>query len=117
MAEDAVDLLVHQLLGHLHGNARIGLVVARDQHELGGLAAHGHALLICFFQRQRQTVLHVFAVMGLRAGQGRREAELDIGRLGHTSQAGGGNARCQHFDGGAQGHGFLRCVALDVNCQ
>ena len=41
-----VDLLArHQLLGHAHGIAGVGVVVARDQFELAGPAAPPLALI------------------------------------------------------------------------
>ncbi|MNS72793.1 hypothetical protein D3C72_1062130 [compost metagenome] len=94
VAQDAHDVLVNQLLRHLHAHARIGLVITRHQHELGRLAVYLDALLVGFFQSQVQPVLHVFTVVRLRTGQRGGKAEFDVGgrcggRHAHSSDAGG----------------------------
>ncbi|MCY1549592.1 hypothetical protein D9M68_857670 [compost metagenome] len=106
VAQDADDVLVDQLLGDLHANPGIGLVVARDQHEGGRLAVDLDALLVGFFQGQVQAVLHVFAVVRLRAGQRRSETELDVGGLRGGGHAGGGETGGDKLQSGAELHGY-----------
>ncbi len=105
VAQNAHDILVDQLLRHLHAHARVGLVITRHQYELGGLAIDLDALLVGFFQSQVQPVLHVFAVVRLRTGQRGGKAKLDVGGLRGGRHAHSGDAGGEKLQSGAELHG------------
>ncbi|MNT27354.1 hypothetical protein D3C72_1629810 [compost metagenome] len=105
MPQDADDVLVDQLLGDLHADARVGLVITRHQHELGGLAVNLDALLVGFFQGQVQAVLHVLAIVRLRTGKRRGKAEFDVRGLSGGGHARGGDGGGGKLQSGVQLHG------------
>ena len=76
MTDDAVDLGIDQLLRGGSALLRIGRVVFLDQFELDLLAVDHRALGVELVDRHLGAVLVVLAVIGLRAGQRRREADL-----------------------------------------
>src|SRR5690606_27589051 len=107
------------LLRNLNGRTRVSLVVATDQHKLGGLAVELNLLFVRFFKGEREAVPHVFAVMRLRAGERCRKAQFDdlfrrsrgngkggqgSGRGGQQLETGSGLHDCLHvWNGGDDG--------------
>jgi hypothetical protein len=111
MADDARDFGVDELLGDDGPLLRISLIGLRLELEFHGLSADGHALGIELVDRQLRAVLVVLALVGLRSGQRRREADLhDLLRL-RTARA-HGERDTQHKRGSteiaAAVHGLLR---------
>ena len=114
VADDAVDLLVAQLLGGGGALLRIGGVVFGDQLELGVLAADRDVGLVQIFHGHPGAVLVVLAVVGLgtRDGTDVADADRDVVGEGRTSAQGDGgrNDRVQfHLHVQTSGWGKIEC--------
>ena len=111
--QHAMDLGVCNLLRDLHRGAWVGLVVLGHQDKLGFVSIQFDALGVGFFQRQRQTIAHVFTVVGLRACQRGGKAQAHRGFcVGCTHQAAKGASECQSAGHGLEGWRFFHATLL-----
>ena len=106
VADHGGHLGVHQALGHLGGDFRVGLVVFGDQLELDLLATDGHAFGVQFVNSQLDAGFAVLAQVGDRTGQ-----RGNLTQLHHQFAAGGGSR------GGGLFSRLLFTLAASGQCQ
>ncbi|ABA48763.1 hypothetical protein BURPS1710b_0164 [Burkholderia pseudomallei 1710b] len=81
VAEHALDAVVDELLRDRRAGARVGLIVLRVEHELHRLAADRRLRRVDVLDREHDPVLHILAVVRLRARHRRGKADLDVIRV------------------------------------
>ena len=120
MADNPIDLGIHQLLGNDGALLRIRLIIFGQQFKLDLGAPDFHPFRVQLLDGQHGAILVVLAQMGLRTGHWGNVAELDHDfRLGFCCRGGRGGlnfllATSGKCEGGCYGEGNYGKLGLHI---